>query len=193
MIKLILARALNNVIGNKGVLAWHLPEDLKLFKAKTQGHVVLMGRNTWDGLPITQKPLPGRINAVVTTHLDTLAAQTPTPHEAFNLAYETEAPAACLAALTEKYPDKDIWVIGGQKTYEVFLPFVDEIHETLVALEPEGDSHGFDPAALPNFGKTVGMGSTPSWTTAQNGISFRVNVYARHAAHIELGRKPWHK
>jgi len=55
MISIIAARSLNNVIGHKGTLPWHLPADLAWFKEKTLGHTVVMGRRTWSSLPI--KPL----------------------------------------------------------------------------------------------------------------------------------------
>ena len=62
----IYARARNGVIGVKGDLPWHLPEDLAHFKAITQGCPVIMGRKTWDSLPPRFRPLPGRRNIVVT-------------------------------------------------------------------------------------------------------------------------------
>lgn len=58
MIKLIVAHDENRVIGNEGKIPWNIPEDLKNFKKLTTGHVVVMGRKTWDSLP--KKPLPNR-------------------------------------------------------------------------------------------------------------------------------------
>ncbi|HMH64254.1 MAG TPA: dihydrofolate reductase, partial [Rhizomicrobium sp.] len=63
-IVLVVAIAQNGVIGKKGAIPWHISEDMKRFKALTIGHTVVMGRKTWDSLP--RKPLPGRINVVVT-------------------------------------------------------------------------------------------------------------------------------
>ena len=68
MIKLVLAVAENGVIGKDGAIPWHISEDLKRFKALTMGHTVVMGRKTWDSLP--KKPLPGRVNIVVTRQTD---------------------------------------------------------------------------------------------------------------------------
>ena len=62
-VHLVAAVASNGVIGAWGKLPWHLPEDLRYFKALTFGHPVIMGRRTWDSLG---KPLPGRDNIVVT-------------------------------------------------------------------------------------------------------------------------------
>ena len=64
-LKLIFAQASNGVIGNCGTLPWHLPEDLAHFRRTTTGCPVIMGRKTWDSLPVMFKPLPGRLNIVV--------------------------------------------------------------------------------------------------------------------------------
>ena len=63
---LIYARAANGVIGIKGTMPWHLPEDLAHFKRTTLGCPVIMGRKTWDSIPAKFRPLPGRTNMVVT-------------------------------------------------------------------------------------------------------------------------------
>ena len=65
-LNLIYARARNGVIGHHNTLPWHLPEDLAHFKRHTQGCPVIMGRKTWDSLPPRFRPLPGRLNAVLT-------------------------------------------------------------------------------------------------------------------------------
>src|ERR1700744_6124511 len=67
-IVLVLAVAENGVIGKDGGIPWHISDDMKRFKALTLGHTVVMGRKTWDSLP--RKPLPGRINVVVTRQTD---------------------------------------------------------------------------------------------------------------------------
>jgi len=65
-LNLILARARNGVIGANNALPWHLPEDMAHFKRTTLGCPVIMGRKTWDSLPVKFRPLPGRLNVVVT-------------------------------------------------------------------------------------------------------------------------------
>ena len=69
-IALIYARAANGVIGKDGTMPWHLPEDLAHFKRLTLGCPVIMGRKTWDSLPERFRPLPGRINIVITRQPD---------------------------------------------------------------------------------------------------------------------------
>jgi len=67
---LIYARARNGVIGKDNQMPWHLPEDLAHFKRVTLGQPVIMGRKTWDSLPPKFRPLPGRLNIVVTRQPD---------------------------------------------------------------------------------------------------------------------------
>lgn len=190
MIKLILARSLNNVIGADGTLPWHLPEDLKRFKELTTGHIVVMGRKTWESLPATVKPLSNRTNVVITSDHDSL---NPKPHSAYSLPKDDQAKAVegVLASIAMHGPGKDIWIIGGNQTYNTFLPYVDEIYETVVAIEPEGDTFGIDPTAdLTKFQKTVSPLATPGWATAANGMGYRFNIYAR----VNLSgneKKPW--
>ena len=71
---LIFARASNGVIGRDGHLPWHLPEDLAHFKRTTLGCPVIMGRKTWDSLPPKFRPLPGRLNIVITRQSEWQAA-----------------------------------------------------------------------------------------------------------------------
>lgn len=62
----IWAQTDKGVIGRNGTMPWHVPEDLKHFQRTTAGKPVIMGRHTWDSLPETYKPLPGRVNIIVT-------------------------------------------------------------------------------------------------------------------------------
>ncbi|MCB0394744.1 MAG: dihydrofolate reductase, partial [Bdellovibrionales bacterium] len=65
MLSHIAAVGKNRAIGTSGDLPWHIPEDLKYFKSKTKGHIILMGRKTFESLGV-HKPLPNRLNVVVT-------------------------------------------------------------------------------------------------------------------------------
>ena len=62
-LSIIVARAANGVIGNDNKLIWHLPDDLKMFKSRTMGRPIIMGRKTFESLP---KVLPGRVHYVLT-------------------------------------------------------------------------------------------------------------------------------
>ena len=127
---LVVARARNGGIGRDGDLPWRLRSDLQRFKAITLGKPCIMGRKTWESLPL--KPLPGRLNlilsrdesfeahrAVVCTTLD----------EAVEIARET----------AEEDGVDEICVIGGVALFEKALPRARRIYLTEVEAEPEGD------------------------------------------------------
>jgi dihydrofolate reductase len=127
-ITLVVARARNGVIGRDGKLPWHIPADLKRFKALTMGSVMVMGRKTFDSLPGV---LPGRRHVVLTRderwHAD--GAQ---------VAHDVEE-ALHLAA------GQAVSVIGGAEIFRVFLPIADKIELTEVLDEVEGDTVMADP------------------------------------------------
>lgn len=134
---LVLARARNGVIGNRGALPWHLPDDLKRFKRMTVGKPVIMGRKTFESIG---KPLPGRQNIVLTRDPDWRAEGVSV---VANLA---EAIAA--AGLDPRARAEGIMVIGGAQIYAEALPSATRIELTEVDAEPEGDTvmPAFDPA-----------------------------------------------
>lgn len=126
MLKLIYASDVNGVIGIDNKLPWRLPSDLKLFKNKTKGKTVVMGRNTYDSLPDNSKPLPDRVN-IVLTHSHTKIGS-----EVLNLSLG-------MKEVYELSADHDFWVIGGASVYRQALPYVDEIHHTAIHLELESN------------------------------------------------------
>ena len=135
-VQLIYARARNGVIGKDGVMPWHLPEDLAHFKRRTQGHPVVMGRKTWDSLPPRFRPLPGRTNIVITRQVDWHqigAKPAPSLREALQLC--------------EK-PDT-AWIIGGAQIYALALPLADEVEETVIDADFDGDA--FAPTLGPEW------------------------------------------
>ena len=120
---LVVAVAANGVIGRDGAMPWHLPNDLRHFKALTTGKPMIMGRKTFESLPGL---LPGRRHIVLTrdrTWAEDGAEVARSPEEAIALA---NAP--------------HIAVIGGAEIYRQFLPHADRIEWTEVAAEPEGDT-----------------------------------------------------
>ncbi len=126
------------IIGRDGALPWHLPEDLAHFKSLTMGGVVVMGRKTWDSLPTKFKPLPGRINIVVTRN--PAAVSVP---EGVHLVTSVDAALEVGRGLVEA--QNGIWIIGGAEIYRLSLPLVDEVHLTQVHGVHEGD------ASFPEF------------------------------------------
>ena len=126
-IVLVVAAAENRVIGHKGGLPWRIPEDLKRFKALTLGKPCIMGRKTWESLPI--KPLPGRTNIVVTREPVFQA-------EGARLARDF---ATALRLAEQENPD-EIAIIGGEQIFAVALPLAHRIYLTEVSGQPEGDA-----------------------------------------------------
>ncbi|MEO6341028.1 MAG: dihydrofolate reductase [Caulobacteraceae bacterium] len=124
------ARARNGVIGRAGGLPWRLSSDLKLFRALTMGKPVIMGRKTWDSLPI--KPLPGRLNVVLSRD------GTFEPHRAVVCEQFEEAIAIAREQAAEDGED-EVCVIGGAALFELALPRATRIYLTEVDAEVEGD------------------------------------------------------
>ena len=124
---LIYARAANGVIGAGGTLPWHLPEDLAHFKRVTMGCPVIMGRKTWDSLPPRFRPLPGRLNIVVTRQAN-WQADGATPAHSLQDAMRLGAPAA------------DAWVIGGAQLYALAAPLATSAVVTEIDQAFDGDA-----------------------------------------------------
>lgn len=122
-VHLIAALARDDVIGANGKMPWHLPEDLKRFKALTMGHPVVMGRKTWDSIG---RPLPGRANIVVSRSATSLPGAT----IARSL---DEALALCAGA-------SDAFVIGGGEIYREALPRASVLDLTLIDASFPGDT-----------------------------------------------------
>jgi dihydrofolate reductase len=117
----IAAMSRNRVIGAEGRIPWHIPDDLKFFKRTTLGHIIVMGRKTYDSLG---KPLPGRENWVVSR--------------------EAEIPGVRVLrsfdAVEEPSDGRLLYLIGGSQLYAALLPRCSELLLTRVDLQVEGDT-----------------------------------------------------
>ncbi|MDR0880419.1 MAG: dihydrofolate reductase [Clostridioides sp.] len=126
-------KAIVNVSSNWGIgcnnqLLTFLPEDMKFFKEKTTGNVVVMGRLTFESLP-GRRPLKDRVNIVITKTKD----------------YDANGAIVCnsieeVAREIEKYTDRDIYIIGGASIYKKFLPYCDEVYVTKNSSDIEADA-----------------------------------------------------
>lgn len=128
---IVVAMAENRVIGRDGGLPWHLPEDLKRFKAVTMGKPLVMGRRTWESLP--RKPLPGRPNLIVTRQPEFEA-------EGAQVFTDLDQALAAADSLAREMGVDEVCLIGGGSLYEQAFDKVDRIDLTEVRLSPEGDT-----------------------------------------------------
>lgn len=135
-LNLILARARNGVIGKQNALPWHLPEDMAHFKRTTLGCPVIMGRKTWDSLPVKFRPLPGRLNVVVTRQPD---------WSADGAVVVNSLEAACAACPIES----TAWVIGGADLYAQALALASSA--VVTELDADFDGDAFAPCFGPEW------------------------------------------
>jgi len=125
-INVIAAVSLDGIIGVNNDIPWHLPEDLKRFKRLTLNKTVIMGRKTFESL--NSKPLPNRANLVISSKPIEVPGvrQVNTPEQALELA---------------KTMSNEIFIIGGARIYEYFLPLADKIYLTRVNLFVEKNTN----------------------------------------------------
>jgi dihydrofolate reductase len=136
-VTLIVARALNGVIGRDGKLPWHISADLKRFKALTMGGVMVMGRRTFDSLPGL---LPGRRHIVLTRDRGWSA-------EGAEVAHGVDEALALAGG-------ERISVIGGAEVFDLFMPLADRIELTEVLEDVPGDTVLPDPRASGGWRET---------------------------------------
>ncbi|RYY50511.1 MAG: dihydrofolate reductase [Chitinophagaceae bacterium] len=127
MISLVVAAAENNAIGKNNQLLWHLPNDLRFFKNNTWGGVVVMGRKTFESV---NKPLPGRLNIVITSNKEWKA-------DGVMVAHNLES--AIMLAQQENF--KSVSIIGGGAIYEQAMPLADVIFMTRVHASFDADTY----------------------------------------------------
>jgi dihydrofolate reductase len=123
-LELVVAMARNRVIGRGGALPWHLPADLKHFKALTLGKPILMGRRTYESIG---RPLPGRDNLVLTHKLGWQASGVSAVH-------------SLAEALEHAAQASELMVIGGAEVFRMTLPLAQRIYLTEVLGDVEGDT-----------------------------------------------------
>lgn len=127
---MIVAMASNRVIGRNNKLPWYLPGDLQYFKAVTMGKPIVMGRKTYESIG---KPLPGRLNIVVTRDHSWQAKNVSICHsieDAYQLA----------SSQSEIDGQEELMIIGGDQIYSSCLASVDRLYLTKVHADIEGDA-----------------------------------------------------
>ena len=160
MLSLIAAVARNGVIGRDNQLLWHLPGDMRHFRETTRGKPVIMGRKTWESLPEKFRPLPGRLNVVV--------SRTP----------DYAAPGAVLAgsledALGKAGEDDEVFVIGGAELYCQALPLAERLYLTEISADFDGDTRF--PEIPPDEWREISR----SQPVEESGLAYAFAVYQR--------------
>jgi dihydrofolate reductase len=163
-INLIWAEGHNRVIGLNGVMPWHLPEDLAHFKRVTLGHPVIMGRKTWESLPVRFRPLPGRMNIVISRSPDFLTSQATSA---------LQAALSLEAALTMASEHDEVWIIGGAQIYAQALPLASKVVVTKIDAAFEGDAFAPD---LSNEWHKI----THDEHISASGLPYAFATYRRH-------------
>lgn len=129
-ISLIAALSKNDVIGINNKLPWHLPQDLKRFKQITQGHVIVMGRKTFESLG---RPLPNRQNWIITRSKENSNLNSSEGCHLFSGIPEVLEEA-------DRRGVQELFVIGGSEVYRQFLPLADRLYLTKIDQEFTGDA-----------------------------------------------------
>ena len=156
-IYLVAAVARNGVIGARGKLPWHLPEDLRHFKQLTLTHPIIMGRRTWESLG---KPLPGRENIVISR---TSGFEAP----GASIARSVEGAIALCAG------EALAFVIGGAEIYAAALPMADGLVLTEIDRDYEGDTR------FPDWDRAAWRETQREAHTAADGTRFAFVLYQR--------------
>jgi dihydrofolate reductase len=154
---LVAAVAANGIIGARGKLPWHIPEELQHFKKLTLGHPIIMGRRTWESL---KGPLPGRENIVVTRTAG---------YEARGAAVANSLEAALAMCAGEPVA----FVIGGTQLFEASLPIAAGLVLTEIQRDYEGDTW------FPKWDRTQWRESQREAHTAADGTRFDFVFYER--------------
>lgn len=153
----IVAIANNRVIGINNTLPWHLPEDLKRFKALTMGHHIIMGRKTYESLG---RLLPGRTTVIVTRNQD----------------YKVEGALIANSlqdAIAQCKGDDEAFLIGGAELYQDGLKFSDKLYITEIDLDVAGDAH------FPDFDSQDWQEIAREAHVSEKGLKFNYVTYQR--------------
>lgn len=154
----------NNAIGRRNKLLYNIPEDLKHFKELTKDNIVIMGRRTYEFLPIF--PLPGRINIIVSNSL------IPGTFKDGDNVFLLRSPEQAVKFAEEHYPEKEIFIIGGGKIYKYFLDNIkpgDKLFLTDIFTTSENPDTWF-----PEFDREMFMrDSVSEIMTSSSGIKFQ--------------------
>lgn len=148
-LSVIVAVDRNGLIGTDGGIPWREPQDMRYFQQVTDGHIVIMGRGTWDSIPEKFRPLPNRLNIIVTRQEDYVAhpnlevrrvrdnknPQGPKRPNAVYVNVRNSLRHALSCAHDKLQAREQVFVIGGAQLYRVALPVANRVYLTRVDIE----------------------------------------------------------
>lgn len=149
-------------IGYKNQLLYEIKEDLKHFKELTTNQVVIMGRKTYESLPEKARPLPKRINIIVTSRPETIPVS--------DSVFVASSPDEALDLALKLFPEKDAWVIGGGEVFSALLPRLDTLCLTKVPGNKPADA--FFPEYLHLFDEV----DTQPYTDEEKNINYDIVI-----------------
>ena len=129
-LSLLVAMSKNRVIGKNNQLPWHLPEDLKHFKALTMGHPIIMGRKTYESIG---KPLPNRSNIVISRNSDFQA-------DGVKIVASIDDALKVAESIAEISDTQEAFIMGGAQIYQQTLPLAQRLYITEVKKTVTGDA-----------------------------------------------------
>lgn len=161
MLSIIVAKAKNNTIGKDNKLLWHISDDLKRFEELTTGHVIIMGRKTFESLG---KVLPNRKHIVFSQNPD------------FKVNDENVEIVHSMLQLQEYIEDdKENFVIGGAMIYNLLMPYVKKMYVTEIDKDFDGDT--FFPRINNEIWKEISRENGPE--DSNNNLKYEYVVYER--------------
>ncbi|MBP7388916.1 MAG: dihydrofolate reductase [Chitinophagales bacterium] len=160
-ISIVVAVSSNNAIGKNGDLLWHLPKDMKRFKEITYGHHVLMGRKTYESIPEKFRPLPGRVNIVVTRSKNYVA-------EGCKVVGSLEEGIQ----FARENGEQELMIIGGAEIYRNAITICNKIYLTHVNAHFD-DADSFFPIIKANVWQKVDAGKIPADAKNQYEMNFQ--------------------
>jgi dihydrofolate reductase len=173
--ELVVAHDIRNVIGKDGKMPWQVPEDLARFRRLTTDHIVVMGRKTYDSLPKNNRPLPNRLNIVITrsTHLAVPEGVVCT---------DMENAVNTIVNIQNK-TGKRVFIIGGGEIYSHLGRYCHIMHITKMLVDSTDTSHDSSYTTFDcNLDQYVITNQTPVCKSIKTGIPFQYITYQ----HIDI-------
>lgn len=181
MLGMIWAQGHSRAIGRDGTMAWHIPEDMGMFKRVTMGHPVVMGRRTWESIEDRFRPLPGRDNYVVTRQAD---------YEAPGAVVVGSIAEAHRLACEKAGGDTLVWIMGGAQIYAAAMDEAEALVVTDLDLGVE-DADAFAPPIDYDW-RVVQAEPERGWLTSKSGVPYRFTAYRRPGSSFGEDGNPLH-